>query len=308
MSLSTAPGATRREKGTVYIEPAYDCNTSVAQTIDLSRLSYWDTRFSTLQGLYDKVKFHKLAIRFIPALGATSPGNISMYLDPDPLDLHNTLNLSEMMDNQSAKRGHITNEFSVLLPGPTRKLYTCPRISEWRLSSPGNFYYLIHGSGLAAYTQVGTFVMDYDCTLYHPSSGTAGWRTNTDFDHCEAITGNYNFVTKAISSSNVAELQMQNAGSVAETIPQGTIVSARTRMSGASTGTFRCDATDVPFGSRLIFEPASAQHDDAADTLTELGNTAITGIVKDITGRVLRGVINNGNAAFLTGALQAILN
>lgn len=298
------PSGSRRETGSLLLENAADTDGNVFEC-DLSPLSYADTRFAAILALYDRVRWNRLEVEFVPSLALTSAGRMSMVIDSDPSD-QNDWSASNLMDNAGAKSAHITSGFRVSLLGPKKLLYTTPRTDQWRLSCPGTLYWATSATTTAKHDTVGVFRVHYDVELLVPSVsvGISMWE-NTDIGRLSVQVGNMNQITSPIVSVNVATLEQQTASGTPTNGTGSMLATARIDPSQAAQFRPTVGGAAVAYGARILWQLARGAIDDGADTYTEYNSTPYVGIVSHVLSSIPMTVnANLGERCYLKSAMK----
>lgn len=172
--LRTRLEGSRVEKGSVVLGAAYARASTNPIEHDLSWFSFAQRRFGKMFQLYDYVTYRRLAVEFVPERAATAPGRFMMYIDSDPSDVSADSNAG-ILDNQNAVSCHITHGVICEMPGPSKRLYTTPRVAQWRWSCPGTLVYSSEAHGLTDGNQIGMLIMHYEVLFEVPSTPCDSW-------------------------------------------------------------------------------------------------------------------------------------
>jgi len=171
------------------IIPFSRANATDTVTLSTDVIAANATTFPFLSGIatrYDKVKWHKLNIRFVSALPTTSGGTVSMYFDNDRKDVGATT-IGEAMQNNHCTTHPVWKEFRFNLTKQmlrSHEMFTTASgadataaNAENSFAGPGRVHLVstpLTGVTFTTATIIGYLHIDYHAELCFPSSPQTG--------------------------------------------------------------------------------------------------------------------------------------
>lgn len=141
---------------------------------------------SALAARYDKVRWHRITVTWIPALPTTAGGTISMYFDSDRKDPGAT-NATDAMQNIACRMTQVWQTSTYRLNRRqlrSNELFTTASgadataaNAENTFASPGRFHVVstaITGATFTTATVIGYMKIDFSAELLFPSAPSAG--------------------------------------------------------------------------------------------------------------------------------------
>lgn len=145
----------------------------VMAEITISPSDFAGTRLSTLSRVYDKYRFTRCAIRYVPSVPTTVGGQFVMYFDLDVSDTVADVTSVDIavrnaMAHEGAQLVNVYNRGMTMLPirPGLKDFFTGPAVGDDKLYKQAKFWMIasagLNGTGLPANGVVGSLFLDYE--------------------------------------------------------------------------------------------------------------------------------------------------
>jgi len=212
-----------------------------------SQMGSW---LKTLLQLYEKWRITKLAMRYVPSVGSTQPGNIMMFFDPDPTNNWGTYTAGpDLIKRAFTLAGRV--DFSLwqtttAQSPPSQWLWTQAQGSDPRLFQAGSFVVLCV-TGFTVANDFGALHMDWSVEAVNKSYNQAAFTMTSAFTSMSAFNPDVNFWLAGASMAPMAGggglLQAASTSSLALGVPLAYMPAAltagysMTAINGGTAGT-----------------------------------------------------------------------
>jgi hypothetical protein len=222
-----------------------------------SQMGSW---LKTLLQLYEKWRITKLAMRYVPSVGSTQPGNIMMFFDPDPTNNWGSYTSGpDLIKRAFTLAGRV--DFSLwqtttAQSPPSQWLWTQAQGSDPRLFQAGSFVVLCV-TGFTVANDFGALHMDWSVEAVNKSYNQAAFTMTSAFTSMSATNPDQNFGLAGASMAPLAGggglLQSVSTSSLALGVPLAYMPAAQTAGYTMTSVTGSGTTSTGAFGPILAF-------------------------------------------------------